>query len=259
MSSIKFSVNDGDAGWALGSIDGIAAELETTNYIDDITRDVSEYAEREIERQIDALANAGGDLEHVYEFRKSGPFNRADRLFNVFSTGGRSRRTISFTFIPSVRGGPSLKDRIDRGQLAIKSSDKVFSPGKRSGNKVSLTKRYTFRNKAALLEFGGQINVLPQNKKIFVPFSSNYSGDRPYAFLSGASIDLSRTRHKGKFSAAWLIATASAAEKSTAYVEKRFAEDVERVNIRRGAKSSRKGFNIAFKEAKADAMRKMGV
>jgi hypothetical protein len=249
---IKWDVDSGQAGWALGSVDGIAAEMETGHYVADMTQDVALWAEKEIQRQIDQMAMGGAPLEHVYEFKKSGLYTPADRLFNVFQTGSGSRRALSFTFIPSSRGGPSIKDRIQRGELAVSASDKVFRPGKRSGKAVSLTKRFVFVNKASMMETGASASIRPKNKKIFVPFRSGYSGDRPYAFLSGSNISLQGNRHQGQFAAAWKIAAADTGIRAAQYVQDRFATDVKRVNIRQGG-ISKKTFAVAFADGKRAA------
>lgn len=252
---IKWDLQAGQAGWALGSVEGIAVEMETGNYVADMTKEVALYAEKEMQRQIDLLANTGADLEHVYEFKKSGTFTPADRLFNIFQTGQGSRRAITYTFLPSKRGGPSIKDRISMGKLRVDASDRVFKPGKRSGNKVDINKRYIFRNKAAMLEFGGEASVVPKNKKIFVPFRQGEGGERPYAFLRETHIDLTGTRHMGKFSAAWKIAGATVGTKAEEFVRTKFVGDIKRVRMRQGG-ISKKSFGVAFVEGKnaAEAM-----
>lgn len=150
----------------IGTAEGIFDATASPGYIGDLIKAAHNVASKEFD--VDAAASAGpANMSHVYEFGVQG-ITRGDvkfadptapeaRLWVHAIKGGGNLQSISFAFRPAVVANP-------------KPSAKFYGVSSAVISKLS-RRKYVFKNKASVVEFGETVYIKPKEKTFnFVPF-----------------------------------------------------------------------------------------
>lgn len=249
-----FSVDLSEVGEALGVMEGIL--IETDRNIGDLAGYAARTTANRIGEVIDIAAVSGSNLSHMYEHEMVG--NPRGRLFNIqVLSGGANSRVRTVTWTPRIAKvyGPSLQDRINSGQLEIDPSNKVFSPGSRSGNSVSLTKKYIFYQKASMIEFGKIANIKPRKSKLFIPVNNGSTG---FVFGKQSRVNFAKSKNAGQFQLAWLHAQGLATGEAMQEINRLMDDSTTRTAYARVGKHTRKkSMTVAFEQSKEQTKREM--
>lgn len=191
----------------IGTVEGIADAVEGNEYMGYVIDAADAVATKEFD--VDAAATAGpGNFSHVYEFGTVGitrgtikfpdPTSSAARLYVHHKNGFGNVRNVFYTFRPAVAPNP----RPSASFYGVPSS--VI--------RMLSKKKYIFRNKAAVVEYGETVYIKPKEKPFnFVPFygkpGRKYPGTYIFRPIEGhspmASTPGEDSGQKGQFTAFW--------------------------------------------------------
>lgn len=109
---VNFGVDNGQASGFAGYINGLATEVQTNRYISSVVSYTYKRLASYFEDAADAAARRAPDsFKHMYEWGSSyGDTSTVGlpdtRLWRLVSTGSGRNRSVTFTFLPSVRPVP---------------------------------------------------------------------------------------------------------------------------------------------------------
>lgn len=145
--SANFSVDGSESDYMAGYIKGIATQVSTREHIDAAMDFTYRHLKNRYELAVDQTARLSQDRwHHVYEWgdtwetRKDNAGNPARRLWRLTQQGTGPRRTVGFTFLPSVKPSPIHPEEEKRGVEADK---------------------HIFTWKAPVMEYGMQVRIEP--------------------------------------------------------------------------------------------------
>jgi hypothetical protein len=198
---INFYIDTDAIGEIAGFVKGVEDAFTDSNYLDGLAAEAHAQASESFDRAAAATAHAGY-LSHVYEYGTAGitpgpakfgdPTSPMARLYTHKVAGSGGDYDALFFFRPAVAANPPKTTR---------------DTGVRSAYLKKLSRRkYVFRQRARLMEYGGEVNIKPKRGKyLFVPAPNDPKGFVLWdAELHGRGINMTLGENTaGTFTSFW--------------------------------------------------------
>lgn len=254
---IDFDADVGSVGYALGAIDGLVTSVDTSHYINAILVETHAQLARKFDTHMRVIsASNPKGFKHVFEWNMVGILK--GKLWRHHLRGYGRSRTATFDFAASKTPIPRPTPRSTG--VSQKELDKLSK------------RRYVFRWKARIIEFGIPVDIRPKNaKRLFVPLRGQTpqfgnakdrerAQQRGFVFAQSVHIDRPGGDAAGNFTTAWFGWWGSTAEQVTnSEILPRIEKKMDDIATVRGTAASRRGryakktLGLAWSAGKAQA------